>query len=102
MAFTPLDAKTALVVIYLQHGVIARPTAHSAREAVKKGERHGSTASHGYFRGWAKPGHPGRSSTCSTRPTHERGRRADCTRVKGPRCPHKLGYSILSPQSAYH
>ena len=36
MAVTPLDAKTALVVIDLQHGIVARPTAYSAQEAVKR------------------------------------------------------------------
>ena len=36
MPVTPLDAKTALVVINLRYGIVARPTAHSVREAVKR------------------------------------------------------------------
>src|SRR5208282_393882 len=35
MAVTTLDAKTALVVIDLQHGIVARPTAHPAKEVAK-------------------------------------------------------------------
>lgn len=36
MAVTTLDAKTALVVIDLQKGIVARPTAHPTEEVIKR------------------------------------------------------------------
>ena len=36
MALTTLDAKTALVVIDLQQGIVALPTAHPTAEVVKR------------------------------------------------------------------
>lgn len=36
MAFTTLDAKTALIVIDLQQGIVALPTAHPTGEVVKR------------------------------------------------------------------
>jgi hypothetical protein len=48
MAVTAFDAKTALVVIDLQHGIVA--SHHTpATGSGKKGDRHGATASHGYL-----------------------------------------------------
>ena len=36
MAVTTLDAKTALVIIDLQKGIVARPTAHPTEEVIKR------------------------------------------------------------------